>query len=133
MEQLHIKSKSITLEIIKDDESVGLFKFNPSDIGEAQRYSQVVSEMETKKVEYLLKAKEIDAENDVQKTIDFLADFVKYLQSGVNKIYGEGTSDLVFGDSLDIDMYFQFMDGLAPYYKKASIERTAKYKNKGKK
>ena len=133
MNELHISTGAVRLDIIRDDENVGVFKFNPKNLAEAQRYAEVVSEMEKKKVEYLEKAKTLDAENDTKGKIDFLIEYVKEMRNDIDKIYGEGTSDLVFGDTLDIDMFFDFIEGLAPYYKKASSERTAKYKNKSSK
>lgn len=133
MSELHISTGAVRLDIIRDGENVGVFRFNPKDIAEAQRYSEVVTEMEAKRVEYLQKAREIDAENDVKKKIDFLVGFVQDMRADIDKIYGEGTSDLAFGDTLDIDMFFDFIEGLAPYYKKASSERTAKYKKKASK
>lgn len=133
MNELHISTGAVRLDIIRDGENVGVFKFNPKDISEAQRYSEVVTEMENKRVKYLEKAKTLDAENDIKAKIDFLAEYVKEMRNDIDKIYGEGTSNLAFGDTLDIDMFFDFIEGLAPYYKKASSERTAKYKNKSSK
>jgi hypothetical protein len=56
MNELHISTGSVRLDIIRDGENVGVFKFNPKDISEAQRYSEVVTEMEKKRVTYLEKA-----------------------------------------------------------------------------
>lgn len=133
MSELHISSGAVRLNIIRDGENVGVFTFNPKNLLEAQRYSDVVVEMQKKKVEYLERARVLDAENDIKGKIDFLIEYVKEMRNDIDKIYGEGTSDLVFGDTLDIDMFFDFIEGLAPYYKKASSERTAKYKNKSSK
>lgn len=133
MSQLQISTGAVKLDIIRDGENVGVFKFNPRDIGEAQRYGKVVAEMESKKVDYLKTAVELDESDDVGSKIDFLAEYVGDLRKDIDKIYGEGTSQLVFGNALNIDMFFDFLSSLAPYYKQASSERTAKYKNKASK
>ena len=133
MDEIRISSGAKSVNIVRDGEIVGVFTFNPKNLAEAQRYTEVVSEMEKKRVEYLERAKTLDAENDIKGKIDFLIEYVKEMRNDIDKIYGEGTSNLGFGDTLDIDMFFDFIEGLAPYYKKASSERTAKYKNKSSK
>ena len=133
MAELHINSGLVRLDIIRDGENVGVFKFNPKDVGEAQRFGNVVAEMEAKREEYTKKASEADTSDNAKARVDFMVEFIKFLRNSIDGIYGDGTSELVFGKTLDVDMFFEFMQGIAPYYKNASTERTAKYKNKASK
>ena len=56
---------------------------------------------------------------------------VAYIKHGYT--YFLSSSINYLSTTTDIDMFFDFIEGLAPYYKKASSERTAKYKNKSSK
>jgi len=42
---------------------------------------------------------------------------------------GAGTSQIVFGESLNIDAVVQFFEGIRPYMQKARAEKVAKYTN----
>lgn len=128
MSELYISTGAVKLDIIRDGENVGVFKFNPKDIGEAERFSEFSSSLNAKRVEYQEKAKALDENGTDVERVKFLADFIRELRNNLDNLYGTGTSQLVFGDALDIDMFFDFMEGIAPYYKKASSERTAKYR-----
>lgn len=128
MNELHISTGVVTLNIFRDGEEVGIFKFNPKDLGEAEKYADLMHDMQSKKTDYLKKAKELDESGTDTERVKFLAEYIREMRKGIDGVYGEGTCQLLFGNALDIDMFFDFMEGIAPYYKKASSERTAKYR-----
>ena len=115
MDEIRISSGAKSVNIVRDGERVGVFTFNPKDVKEAQRHSEIVAEMEVKREKYIKKAMDLDKANDAQ-------------HNDIDRIYGDGTSKMVFGDTLELDMISDFLRSLTPYYKKASEERTAKYK-----
>ena len=130
MVDILISSGAKSVNIVRDGEKVGVFTFNPKDVKEAQRHSEIVAEMEVKREKYIEKATELDKGNDVQAKIDFLAEFIADIHNDIDKVYGSGTSKMVFGDTLELDMISDFLRSLAHHYTKASEERTAKYKKK---
>ena len=130
MDEIRISSGAKSVNIVRNGEKVGVFTFNPKDVKEAQRHSEIVAEMEVKREKYIEKATELDKGNDVQAKIDFLAEFIADIHNDIDKVYGSGTSKMVFGDTLELDMISDFLRSLALHYTKASEERTAKYKKK---
>lgn len=128
MDEIRISSGAKSVNIVRDGVNVGVFTFNPKDVKEAQRHSEIVAEMEIKREKYIEKATELDKGNDAQAKIDFLAEFIADIYNDIDRIYGDGTSKMVFGDTLELDMISDFLRSLTPYYKTASEERTAKYK-----
>lgn len=133
MDEIRISSGAKSVNIVRDGKNVGVFTFNPKDVKEAQRHSEIVAEMEVKREKYIEKATELDKGNDTQAKIDFLAEFIADIHNDIDKVYGSGTSKMVFGDTLELDMISDFLRSLAPHYTKASEERTAKYKKKSSK
>lgn len=125
MESLQIRTGVIRLQILDDEgEPRGIFSFNPEDVESARR---VVSLQE----ELLAKQKEFETRGEACETpeekVNLLADSVKYLKGLVDECFGEGSSQVVFGDACTLSMFEDFFNGITPYYENASKKRLAKY------
>ena len=67
-----------------------------------------------------------------EEKVNLLAEMVKYFKGLVDECFGAGTSEIVFGDANTLTMFYDFFEGITPYYEKASQQRMAKYGKKKK-
>lgn len=141
MDELVIKSGKKRIAIRDEDGQVtGEISFNPSDVTFAERFYGIYQEFGTKQKEYEAKAKELDAgnaevdQNGLPKKFDqgvaFLREVCEFVYDKIDELFGEGTSKVVFRESLDIDMIGQFFEGITPFIQQARSEKIAKYSNK---
>ena len=128
MESLKIRTGSVSLQIL-DDAGLerGVFTFNPEDIESAKRVIGLQQELEHKQSELDVKAE--NCETDEEK-VNLLIEAVDYLEDLIDKCFGTGTSNLLFGDAKTLSMFSDFFEGITPYYEKASKARMAKYSKK---
>lgn len=125
MESLQVRTGQISLRILDDDgEERGIFKFNPEDIESAKRLVQLQSEFQEKYSDF---EKRSELCKTLEEKAEFLSGTVQYFKSLVDECFGEGSSKILFGDANTLSMFFDFFEGITPYYKKASSERMAKY------
>lgn len=128
-EELKNNSGKIELKINRDGNIVGLFTFNPYNLKESQKHAEIVENIEKEQPELLKKAKNVDENGTALESINFRLEFIEDLREKIDNVYGEGTSELLFGDCYSEEMIIDFFEQLKPYYEKASKERKAKYKN----
>ena len=128
MESLQVRTGQISLRILDDNgDERGIFKFNPDDVSLAKRVVELRQEIAEKQVDYEVKA--ASCETDEQK-VDLLVEIVDHYENLIDKCFGEGSSNTLFGDAKSLSMFGDFFDGITPYYEKASKNRMAKYKKK---
>lgn len=126
MDSLQIKTGLVRIEILDDaGESRGIFKFNPEDVQAAQRFFNTQEEFIEKHAEFDKRAKEAQT---VESELELLNEIVDYIEQLIDECFGEGTSELLFGDNKTLSMFDDFFEGITPYYKKASEARKAKYR-----
>lgn len=126
MESLQIKVGQISLSILDDSgEPRGIFKFNPQDIKVARKVSDLIVDFKTKQVEFELKEKNC---TDSDGKIRLLDELVDYFKENIDSIWGQGSSNILFGDASTLTMFDDFFTGITKYYKKESQKRTTKYK-----
>lgn len=125
MESLQIRTGQISLRILDDaGEERGIFKFNPDDIESAKKLVSLETELAQKEAELEELAK--NAETPEQR-IDALVEMVDYFEGVIDNCFGAGSSAILFGDCKSLSMFYDFLEGIIPYYEKASKERMAKY------
>lgn len=126
MESLKISTGQISLNIIGDDgEARGKFKFNPSDVESARAMLDIQKELATKQKEFEAATKECETE---ESKLNMLVDVVSYFKGLIDKCFGSGSSKILFGEANTLSMFFDFFEGITPYYEKASKQRIDKYK-----
>lgn len=132
MDTLKINVGSISLKIVDENGNErGIFTFNPNDIGTANKFFELMQEIDVKQEEFKQKELQIKDE-DTKGKLDLVCEVIDYFEGKIDEIFGAGTSNLLFGNAKTIDMFADFFEGIAPYYEKVSQKRmdkyTAKYK-----
>jgi len=110
--------------------------FNPEDIGFVERFYDLLSEFENKSKEYQAKAQELENDEtldaygiplNTKQRIALLREACQYFRSQIDKIFGQGTSDIVFGSINTLNMFAEFFEGITPYIQKARSDKLKKY------
>ena len=132
---LKIDSGLIRLAI--NDDPGRVIAFNPKDVIFAEKFYNLIKKFEIRQAEFEAKAKELDAKDEVDsfgilvntgERLAFLKDICQFVRDEIDGVFGEGTSQTVFGDAIGLDMFGQFFDGISPYIENARGEKVAKYR-----
>ena len=125
MESLQIRTGRIRLEILDDTgNSRGIFSFNPTDVESAKKVMNLQHELTVKNKEFTDKA---NACTQPEEQVDLLNEIVNYFEGVIDEIFGAGSSLTLFGKHKSLSMFYDFFDGIMPYYQRASEQRMAKY------
>lgn len=100
----------------------GIFKFNPTDVTEARKILELQSTYEQEQEEYVAKEKACVTDLDKFKVIE---EFAQKYKDKLDYIYGNGTSNALFGDSLTYEMFGQFFEMITEQYAEFSKKRVA--------
>jgi len=68
--------------------------------------------------------------NNFTKTIALATEICNYLREQIDKVFGEDTSQMVFGDVQSLYMFAQFIDGITPYIQEVRVEKISPYLDK---
>lgn len=126
MDTLKIGSGAVRLKIVRDGVE-GVISFNPLDVGFMERAYKLMEDAEGKEKEYHDKLLAAEKTGGIKEKIAVVKEYCIYMREQVDYCFGQGTSDTVFGDSLDVDMFADFLEGVAPYIRKAQGARIKKY------
>ena len=130
MESLQVRTGQISLQILDDEGNLrGIFKFNPEDIESAKQVLILQQELHEKEAEYIEKAQNAVTAEDRVAVLD---EIVTYFNDAIDRCFGAGSSNVLFGGAKTTSMYDDFFNGIIPYYEKAGKKRTSKYKKSGK-
>ena len=133
MESLRIDG-AVQLAINDDPERV--ISFVPEDVLFAERFYHLLDALREKEVEYrdrvavLGENKAVDAygiPENAPAGIALLHEVCDFMRDEIDTVFGEGTSEKVFGEVRSLDMIEQFFKGVTPYIQKARQKRTRKY------
>lgn len=128
MQSLQVRTGEIKLQILDDaGEERGIFKFNPTDITSAKKVFAFQNDLNAKQAEFEEKAKQCETPQEKIELLDSVCDYFNNL---IDECFGAGSSELLFGGAKTLSMYDDFIQGIIPYYQKASEERVAKYSPK---
>jgi hypothetical protein len=120
---------------INGDES-RVIVFNPSDIIFAEKFYNLVGDFELKLGEYqkrgaLLDANQETDSNGTPKNLDerlaLLREICEYVRERIDHLFGKGTSQKAFGDTLSLDVFKQFFEGITPFVQTVRSEKIAQY------
>lgn len=132
MDTLNTKSGIIELAINGDPENV--ISFDPTDALFAEKFYRMSSEFTKSMNDFQNKARNFQNtkdENgiplDVLDRITLVKDLCLYVRGKIDELFGAGTSQKVFGDSLNFESIAQFFDGILPYFKAARNAKMKKY------
>ena len=74
-----------------------------------------------------------DAQNNfdqIGKFTSFVVEQVDKISEKINRIFGNGTSELIFQGGHDLELLSNFIEAVIPYFKSAKKERVNKYLDK---
>jgi len=115
-----------------------VIEFNPMDIEFAEKFYALIQEFEGKQVEYEAKATALDANKEVdahglpvnmKDSLAFLKEVCSFMKSKIDDIFGDGASTIIFGDSLNLEMFGQFFAGIVPHIKAARAKKVQAFIN----
>lgn len=126
----------VRLAINDDPERV--ITFVPDDILFAERFYKLLDALKEKEVEYKERVKKLGENDAVDEYgipeaapagIALLHEVCDFMRDEIDGVFGEGTSEKVFGEYRSLDMIEQFFKGITPYIQKARQKKTQKYTN----
>jgi hypothetical protein len=113
-------------------------EFNPSDVVFAEKFYQIYKDFQAQEADYDRRSKELDAHrNELDKDgiplnfnqgIEFLKEVCGSIREKIDNLFGKGTSQKVFGDSLDVYMFGEFFQGITPFIETARNEKVQQYR-----
>ncbi len=125
MQNLNFDDGSISLAIQGDMNR--LLTFNPTDYNLAAKFYKLVENSEEKSKEIQKKAKTADASGEQKEIISFLEETDQYFKGELDKVFGDGASELIFkginimSTASNGDFVLSnFLMALYPYFEKAS-------------
>ena len=136
MDSLQINTGEKRIPITRDGVSAGELVFNPSDTLFAERFYKLIGEFENKLTQYQVKSVVLEADNtpngndlpaNMGARLELVKEACEYARESIDKVFGAGTSQTVFGDTYSLDSVQQFFEGITPYIKTARTEKVAKY------
>jgi hypothetical protein len=111
-------------------------QFSPDDITFAEHFYQLIQDFQTKQVEYQKRAEAIDANTaldangipaNVPEGLAMMHEVCDFMRERIDLLFGEGTSQKVFGDALSLGMYESFFQQITPYIQRSRSEKIAQY------
>ena len=138
MDNLNIDLGIKRLMINDDPEKV--LEFNPSDIVFAERFYRLIQVVQEKEIEFTAKAeamedvegKDLLPNNFLEQTA-LMREVCDFVKEEIDILFGEGTSQMLFGDAETLYMFETFFEGITPFMKHARDEKVRKYTKKPKK
>lgn len=136
MKSLNFNDGKIRLCINEDETRV--ISFSPEDITFVERLYSVFGKLEDKQKELEEKEKELSKNKEVdnfgfplniKEKISLTKETCSYMRQEIDSVFGEGTSQKVFGDTNTLDMFKQFFEGITPYIQKVREDKIKKYKS----
>lgn len=134
MNSLRIDAGLVRIVINDDPERV--IEFNPGDVLFAERFYNLLAEFEAKESDFSSRAEALDQTevDNMGERLAFMREVCEFMRAKIDGLFGAGTSQKAFGDSLSLEMFEQFFAGITPFIKAARQERTAQYRpRKGRK
>lgn len=142
---IKLKSKNVSVDVEDEKgEVIGKVTFNPDDIGTYNAIMAIgdeiykiddkykgVGEIKDIPTGELTEPKDFD---EVRTTLNKVIDFTSYtvehvdkIAKEIDKVFGEGTSELIMQGGHDIENLQAFLEGITPYFKDAHDKRINKY------
>jgi len=125
MQNLSFDDGSIKLAMQGDPNR--LLVFNPTDYNLAAKFYKLVENSEIKSKEIQEKAKPVDSSGEQKEVISFFEETDHYFKGELDKVFGEGSSKIIFADvnvmstaSNGDFVLSNFLMSLYPHFQRAS-------------
>lgn len=134
MDSIHIDT-GVKRIMINDDPN-NVIEFNPADVAFAERFYGLLKDFEAKQAEYQRRAQEANEKNDLDENgipvnlvenMTLMREACEFMRGKIDYLFGTGTSQKVFGDTLVLDQFAQFFQGMTPFIKSARQDKVDRY------
>ncbi len=111
-------------------------EFNANDVLFAERFYDLMKVFGDKQKEYQTRSKEIAANNKLDENgipanmgegLKLVHEICEFMRERVDILFGEGTSQKVFGNAYVLEMFEQFFSGVLPFIQKSRDEKLRQY------
>ena len=132
METLQITTGEKRIPVTRDGTHAGEVVFNPSDVIFAEKFYKIVSEFESTLHDYQSRYDELEKDSKGQpmrmdESLSLLHETCQYVREKIDYVFGVGTSQIVFGDAMVLEVFPQFFDGITPFVQSIRAEKIAQY------
>jgi hypothetical protein len=134
---LNISTGTQQLEIRRDGVLTGeCIDLNPTDTGWMERFYQLLKDLHeskdaiNKRYDELSKIEGNDAmgiPNVMGPGLEYSREVIQDLRNKIDKVFGESTSQKVFGGTMKFEVIEQFFNGILPYIEAARKPMVEKY------
>jgi hypothetical protein len=134
---LSISTGTKSLEIQRDGiltgESIDL---NPTDTGWMERFYQLLKDLHesmdtiNKRYDELTRIEgkdDLGIPNSLGPGLEYSREVIQALRDKIDKVFGENTSQKVFGNTMKIEVIEQFFNGILPYIEEVRKPMVEKY------
>src|SRR5574341_93074 len=114
-----------------------VISFNPYDVTFAERFYNLIGEFERKLKDFEQRSKLMEVGDNTLdehgipantgEKLALMHEAVTFLRDEIDKLFGENTSQIVFGNAMELEMFAQFFTGITPYVKRARKSKVDKY------
>jgi len=124
------------VELAINDDPNRVISFVPDDVLFAERFYKLMSTLKIKEGEYKQRAEALSQNKRVDEygipetapeSLALLHEVCDLMRDEIDKVFGKGTSQKVFGEYLSLYMIEQFFKGITPYVQSARQNNTEKY------
>lgn len=126
------RTDSSIKRLMINDDPERMIEFDPTDVLFIERFYAMYREFEAKQKEYEQRANELDTadpESKITDGIQFLKDVCGFMHGKIDVLFGAGTSQKAFGDSMSLNAIGMFFEGVTPFIMKERSEKVQKYSN----
>ncbi len=136
-QSLTIDTGVIRLAINNDESRV--IAFNPNDAIFAEKFYKMLGTLQSRFTEYRKQAEVVESKQEADangiplntgERIELMKEICLFARGQIDELFGAGTSQKVFEDTLSIESIIQFFDGVKPFVQSARADKVAKYTNK---
>ena len=125
------------IRVMVNDDPQRVIAFDPGDVTFAERFYVLLRNFEEKQAQYEARAQELDARSqeldsyglpaNLGQSLAFLREVCTFMREQIDTLFGVGTSQKAFGESLSLPAIGQFFDGIVPFVQQARAGKLEKY------
>ena len=134
MDSIRIDTGGVRLMVNGDPQRV--IAFNPHDVVFAERFYALLGEFKGAEQYFLERAQALDAVTEKDdaglpvnagERIKLIREICEWTREKIDAVFGKGTAQAAFGDSMSLDMFGQFFEGVTPYIEKERSKKISQY------
>lgn len=136
---LEINTGVVRIPIRRDGEDVGSIAFNPNDLAFANKFYSLYQAFKTEYKNFEKKSKKIEDNKELDEygvpvamgdAIKISSELCDNMYKQIDNVFGDDTSDKVFGGCKNPEVIHTFFEGVSPYFAEARENKVSKYMNR---